>query len=67
MKLVRVNANFLVNPDRISAVTMKKVKGSASYYAMIDGNLYPIDVEIVEFLKSIQRGEGGHDNFHFAG
>ena len=54
MRLVEVSENILINPDRISAVERKQVRGKEVLRVIIDGESIPVEKDPEAFFKSLE-------------
>lgn len=53
--LLTINDNLLINPDFISVVEIKNVRGNENIIVWVDGRSYNVDIEFLKKLKLLDR------------
>jgi len=53
--LLKINDNLMINPDFISVVEIKKVRGNDAVVIYIDGRSYTMGTDFLAKLKLLDR------------
>lgn len=67
MELIPISTNILINPERISAIETRTLRGKKQHTAVVDNRNYVIEIPIKEFLQSISSVGAKAYEGHFAG
>lgn len=53
MKLIVISENVLINPQKITSVEQKNIKGKIDTLVIVEGRQYVLEVELGEFIKQL--------------
>ncbi len=67
MKLIPISPNILINPDCITCVEQREVKGIDVTYVWIGDKHYILSVSLDEFYKNLGIAEMSEGGQYFAG
>ena len=67
MKLIKISATEAINPDCISAMETKNLRGKEILTVWVEGRSYKIDIPIKEFLDALDNSSVFSNQQHFAG
>lgn len=67
MKLIPISPNILINPDCISCIEQREIKGTDVTYVWIGDKHYVLAVPLDEFYASLGLGEMSQGGQHWAG
>lgn len=54
MNLVSISKNVLVNPEKITSIELKNVKGRIDILVLVEGRQYSVEKDVSVFLRELK-------------
>lgn len=67
MKLIPIQQNVLINPEKISSVEQKDIKGKIVTTVVVDGRQYVLEVALKDFLFTLEQAGVESNEQYWAG
>lgn len=70
MKLIPISNNILINPERISSIEQKEVRGSKGTYVTyvcVNEKEYVLEIPLQEFMQKLEMADAEPTVQYFAG